>query len=114
MSAGSYNIVCDQGATFGLHLTYEDQNGESINLTNYQARMQVRAKKNSPTTILSLTDVAGLSLGADGSVVISISSSTTAGLEPGDYVYDLELIAPSGVVTRLIQGRFRVSGEVTK
>lgn len=114
MSAGSYNIVCDQGATFGLHLTYEDQNSDPINLSSYQARMQVRAQKNSPTTILSLTHASGLNLGSDGSIVISISADTTAALQPGDYVYDLELIAPSGAVTRLVQGRFRVSGEVTR
>lgn len=114
MAAGSYNIVCDQGATFGLHLTYEDQNGDPINLIHYQARMQVRASKNSPTTILSLTEASGLNLGSDGSIVISISAATTAGLDAGDFVYDLELISPSSVVTRLVQGRFRVSGEVTR
>lgn len=118
MPAGSYNIVCDQGATFGLSLTYEDATGAVINLTNYTARMQVRAKTNSPTTILSLTSAAGGGItlgGAAGTIVISISATSTAALDPGDYVYDLELVHTStSAVTRLIQGRFRVSGEVTR
>lgn len=115
MPAGSYNIVCEQGATFGLHLTYEDANGDAVNLNGYTARMQVRAKKNSPTTILSLTHTSGIALGgAAGTIIISIDASTTSSLEPNDYVYDLELIAPTTSVTRLLQGRFRVTGEVTK
>lgn len=115
MPAGSYNIVCDQGATFSLNLTYEDANSNAVNLTGYQARMQVRAQKTSPTTILSLTESSGIALGgAAGTIVIGIDAATTATLESGDYVYDLELVAPSTAVTRLIQGRFRVSGEVTR
>lgn len=118
MAAGSYNIVCDQGATFGLSMTYKDANGAIINLTTYTARMQVRSKASAPTTILSLTSSpgAGITLGgAAGTIVISISASSTAALEPGDYVYDLELVnTTSSAVTRLIQGKFKVSAEVTR
>ena len=118
MPAGSYNIVCDQGATFGLSMTYKDANGTVINLTGYTARMQVRSKASAPTTILSLSSIsaAGITLGgAAGTIVINISASGTAALEPGDYVYDLELVNTSSTaVTRLVQGRFRVSAEVTK
>lgn len=115
MPAGSYNIVCDQGATFGLNLTYEDASGTPVNLTGYSARMQVRLKTSSPTTILSLTSGNEITLGGSaGTIVIAISAATTATLDAGDYVYDLELVAPSAAVTRLIQGRFRVSGEVTR
>lgn len=115
MPAGSYNIVCDQGATFGLNLTYEDANGTAVNLTGYTARMQVRSKAEAATTILSLTSGSGITLGGSaGTIVISISAATTAGLTAGDYVYDLELVAPTAAVTRLLQGRFRVSAEVTR
>jgi len=118
LPAGSYNIVCDQGATFGLSMTYKDANGTVINLTGYTARMQVRSKANASTTIVSLTSspAAGITLGgAAGTIVISISATSTAALEPGDYVYDLELVNTSSTaVTRLVQGRFRVSAEVTK
>ena len=118
MAAGSYNIVCDQGATFGLSLTYKDATGALIDLTNYTARMQVRSKANAPTTILSLTSSAGAGIalgGAAGTIFISIAASSTASLVPGDYVYDLELVnTTSTAVTRLIQGKFRVSAEVTR
>ena len=37
-----------------------------------------------------------------------------AGITAGDYVYDLEMVASNGVVTRLLQGSFKVTPEVTR
>jgi hypothetical protein len=99
-------------------MTYKDAAGTVINLTNYTARMQVRSKASAPTTILSLTSSVGGGItlgGAAGTIVINIAASGTAALEPGDYVYDLELVnTTSTAVTRLIQGKFKVSAEVTR
>ena len=35
-------------------------------------------------------------------------------IDEGNYYYDLEIYAPSGVVTRLVQGQVVVSAEVTR
>lgn len=42
MSAGAYNILAEQGATYAQTFTYRDTTDALVNLTGYTARMQVR------------------------------------------------------------------------
>lgn len=78
--------------------------------------MQVRSNVTSNTVILSLTTENNrISLGAsDWNVNLLVDANTTANLTPGLYVYDLELVSNTGVVTRLIEGNFKVKAEVTR
>ena len=113
--ADNYKISIDQGATYSLALTYKDSAGAAINLTNYTAAMQIRSSYESTTTVLSLTSSAGIVItAATGLLTITITSTQTAALTPGTYVYDLEITSASNVVTRLIQGSVIVSAEVTR
>lgn len=115
MAAGSYDIICEQGATLSLTLTYRDSADALVNLTGYSARMQVRERASSPGTLVSLTQASGITLGgAAGTIVITVSATATAALEAGQYVYDLEIVSGGGVVTRLIEGKFTVRPEVTR
>ena len=43
-----------------------------------------------------------------------MTNSTTSGIEEGIYVYDLEITASSGAVTRILQGQVTVTPEVTR
>lgn len=114
MKPGKYNFVCPQGATFSKQLTWEIDN-DPVDLTTYTARMQVREKYTSPSATVSLTtENGGITLGGvDGTIDIDINATTTAGIVAKEYVYDLELIS-SSVVTRLIEGKFIVTPEVTR
>ena len=120
--ADTYDITIDQGATYALNVAYKDSSGTAIPLTGYSARMMVRTVVNASTTLLSLTSSAGgtgnttgLSItAATGLIDIVISSTDTAGLPRGNAVYDLEIVAPSGVVTRLLEGAVLVDPEVTR
>lgn len=115
MIPGKYNMVCPQGSTFNQELTYSI-NSINVNLTGYTARMQVREKHTSSSTVLSLTtENGGITLGGSaGTISINASSSTTSELKPKEYVYDIELVSTSLIVTRLIEGKFIVSPEVTR
>lgn len=115
MSAGTYHIKIEQGATFGLTLTYTDSNDSAIDLTGFVARMQLRRNINDSTALLeATTENGGITLGdTSGTVAISISASDTANLAAVEGVYDLELVS-NGVVTRLLEGTFVVSPEVTR
>lgn len=115
MIPGKYNIVCPQGSTFNQEFTYSI-NSVNVDLTGYSARMQVREKHTSTNTILSLTtENDGLELGGSaGTITVNASASTTSLLIAKEYVYDLELISPSSIVTRIIEGKFIVTPEVTK
>lgn len=111
-----FDIEINQGATFELTVTWKDSAGTAINLTGYSARMQVRETYSSSSTIVSLTNGSGITLGgAAGTIAILISATTTAALTaPFSGVYDLELVSAGGVVTRLLQGAATVTPEVTR
>lgn len=115
MIPGKYNMVCPQGSTFSQELTYSI-NSVVVDLAGYTARMQVRDSHTSDTTRLDLTtENSGIVLGGSaGTITISITASATAALTPREYVYDLELISGSGIVTRIIEGKFIVTPEVTR
>jgi hypothetical protein len=115
MIPGKYNIVCPQGATLSRQLTWYIDNSP-VDLTGYNARMQVREKYISSNFNLNLnTNNGGITLGGDeGTVSLYASAEDTGDLVAKEYVYDIELISPSDHVYRIIEGKFIVTPEVTK
>jgi hypothetical protein len=115
MSAGKYKIICEQGATFALQLQWKDSSDAPINVLGYTAALQVRTDKTSEVVVVELsTSSNGIQLLPEGVIKLSLPASTTTNIEPRNYVYDLELTSPTGMVTRLLEGQFLVEGEVTK
>lgn len=112
---GQYDILAPQGATFAETFTYK-VGGTPVNLTSYTARMQVRKTPSSDTKIIDLTtENGGITLGgAAGTIAVSISATAMAAVSAGKYRYDLEIVSAGGVVTRLIEGVFLVTAEVTR
>jgi hypothetical protein len=111
-SSGPTRFICKQGSTFSRTLTWSID-GLPVNLTGYTAAMQVKTSYGSPTSVVSLTTGSGLTLGGTaGTIAIEISAVATAAIPAGEYVYDLELTS-GATVTRLIEGPFTVTPEVT-
>ena len=111
---GQYDILAPQGATFNEVFTYK-VGGTPVNLGGYTARMQVRRTPSSSTKIVDLVSPAGITLGgATGQISVDISATTMAGIPAGKYRYDLEIISSTGTVTRLLEGVFVVTAEVTR
>lgn len=117
MSAGFHKIEAEKGATFSQTFTWKiDSN--LVNLTGYSARMKIRDPKRAPSVnqVLSLTSAAGGGItlgGAAGTVVVTVAATTMDNIVAGKYVYDLELEASGGTVTRLLKGPFIIYDEVT-
>jgi len=115
MPANIYDIIFEQGTTFVRVVTYTDTNNTPINISSYTGRMKVRKSKSSPDEYLSLTTGGGgLLLQANGEIEITIPAATSARIPSGNYKYDLEIVSTSGVAIRVIEGDFKVSGEVTR
>jgi hypothetical protein len=114
ISPGNYNIVCPQGATFDSTFTLT-VGGTAQNFTGYTAAMQVRDSAGAATALLNLTTSnGGITLGGTaGTILVTIAGSATSALTAGSYSYDLELYSGS-VTTRLLQGSFNLTGEVTR
>jgi len=124
MIAGNYNMLCQQGASFARVIALEqprtptEQNPaeyEIYPLANHTARMQVRRTIESTTPMISLTTENGRIAinSAAGLITLSISAADTAALTSSG-VYDLEIISSGGLVSRVIQGTFTLSLEVTR
>ena len=112
MSA-KYNLVCDQATTFNFQFQIKNDN-TPWDLTNYVATMTVRPFVGaSTTTVVASTENGYIVLqGGNGTVTVTIPASVTEGIAPGRYSYDLVLDSGS-VVTRILEGKFVVTGAVT-
>lgn len=112
MAAGKYDIVIDQGSSFALDLTVQEE-GAAKNLSTYNVRAQLRPTITSSTLTATFT---GAVLNASaGTLQISLSPTQTAAIGPGKYYYDVEIFTSAdAVVTRLIQGSAIVTPEVTR
>lgn len=115
VAPGLLNLTFPQGATWKLSMTYTNSAGSPIDLTNYTARMQARATFETATSVLSLTNGAGIILGGTaGSINLLVAATATALIEADQYVYDLEIASASNEVTRVVQGTLIVTPEVTR
>lgn len=116
MSAAAVDLNIDQGSTFVLPITYKDPDGNTVDISGYSARMQLRKTvAQADPADLSLVSPTNITVGTtNGQLVVTISATQTGGLTSKKYVYDLEIESPSGVVTRLLQGTVYVSFQVTR
>lgn len=129
MSAGTLNLTAEQGATFDTTITWQVGNPAApVDLTGYTARMQIKDNfLDSAIQVAQLTtENGGITLGgALGTIKMTLTAVETAAISvPPNasaptsrpirtLVYDLELVK-DGYVTRLVEGMFSISGEVTK
>ena len=114
MSAGTWNILADEGATFSRVVTWKNSAGALVNLTGYTAKMQIRESTDSPTVTLELSTANSKIVlgGALGTITITAQAADMN--FSGRYVHDLELTSSGGAVTRLTMGMMIVRPEVTK
>ena len=83
MAAGKYSFTIEQGATTDFEIAYKDSNGDPIDLTGYQARMQLRPAPGSSTLYLTLSsslDPCGTGLNISGSSGLNPPTSGTIGI----------------------------------
>ena len=133
MAAGKYNFTIEQGTTVDFAINYKDSESNPIDISGYQARMQVRPEKGSSTLYLTLSSsldgtYTGLNLSgsggnsaatppSSGSIGVYISAVSSSMLDFEKAFYDLELVYGSGntaTVTRVLEGTITLNKEVTK
>ena len=126
MAAGKYSFIIEQGATTNLNIQWTDSSGSAIDLTGYSARMQIRPGIEASDVYISLLsnlqpDGTGLNLSGSngetplesGSIGLYISAHSSSLLNFTEAYYDLELV--NGIeVTRLLEGRVKLSKNVTR
>lgn len=108
------NIEIIQGAVYDEVFVWVDANDDPIDLTGYEAKMQIRSGKNRFSSLLHSVD--NFNIDADsGSVQPIIHANETRALDFKWAYYDLVLIPPEGSTkqVRLVQGRVFLNSEVT-
>ena len=107
----TYNLVAPQATTFNFQFRPQT-NGVNWDLTGYTATMTVRPFLGATTTTLLATTANGkIVINTTESNVTVTFSATDTNIKPESYVYDLVLY--SGTTTRLLEGKFLVTGGVT-
>jgi hypothetical protein len=120
MTAARQNILIEQGATFNLRLEWTDSDQNPVDLTGFHVRSHIRPRLESETILLDLDSnesnilIDFAPLDETGVIDITVSALVTEQLDFASAVYDLEVESPDGTVTRLVQGRVRLSREVTR
>ena len=106
--------IINQGATFfASYAAYSDE-GILLDLSGYAAMGQIRTDYKVDPPILTFSTENGKIQLVNGEVQVIIPSDDTKALEPDvDYVFDIEMAAPSGYRYRIVEGIAMVRPEVT-
>ena len=109
--AAYHNLVIDQGSDFDLKLTLKQNNVNLTSLTGYSIRSQIRQTKTATTVTASFTGT--VVNDAQGIFLISLPAATSTAITAGEYYYDVELYK-GALITRILEGKIRVTQEVTR
>ena len=111
MAAGIYNLSIEQGSSWQLQMDVDATKGSDLDITGYSFASKL-AKSHYDDYPVSMTST--IVNTATGTFRLTLTPSQTALLDPSyEYIYDVEMTSPAGVVTRLIQGRATISAGVT-
>lgn len=114
---GEYNIEIKQGSEWERTLILKDSVGDVINLTNYTARMQIRALKDKDSILydtLTTTNLRIVITALEGKIVLKIPSTVSDTYKFIKGYYDLEIISSTSLVTRILEGSVSINKNVTK
>ena len=107
--ATKVNLVVDQGSTFQTSVTFNDENGNTINFSTYSGAAQMRKHFTSSNSVSF-----SVSMTSNGVITLGLTANQTANLTSGRYVYDLEVTDSSNLISRLIEGIVTVTPNVTR
>lgn len=105
------NLYVDQGATYLNTITLTDNNGDPLDLTTYSSAAAQMRKHYTSSNSVSFTVTMG---GANGTISLELAANTTANVAAGRYVYDVELTAGDGSISRVFEGIVTVNPNVTR
>ncbi len=104
--AAEYNFTIYKGSTLDFDVVYKDASKTPVNLTGYKARCVAQYNDKTFTLSSVICDVSG------GKIHIGMSAYETSRIftldykysNATEYTYQLELISPSKIVYRIMEG----------
>ena len=106
------NLTVNTGTTFSKVFTLESAaTNSATDLTGFTAVAQMRKHPGAS----SATDFTTQIINATGGKIrVGLTTSQTAGLKPGRFMYDVLITDTSGEVTRVLEGAVLVREGVTR
>ena len=106
------NLTVDQGTNFTSTIQVEGGNSLPFDLTGYTARGQIRKNYKSTTHVSFSTSINNPT---KGEINVSLTAIQTAGMKPGRFVYDIEIVeSNTNSITRVVEGQVEVTPRVTQ
>ena len=106
------NIQINAGTDFSQVFTLEDGDTNSVlNLGGYSVKSQMR-KHATATGVTTFTST--IHSPTEGQIKIGLSTTQTAALKEGRYVYDVVITDNASTMTRVIEGMALVRAGVTQ
>lgn len=104
------NLIIDQGSDFSADIDLVDTIGDVYNLVGHTVAAQMR--KSYASSIASTFNAAHN--GTGGKITLTLTSTVTADIVPGRYLYDVEIRSSGGIVTRVVEGIVTVTPGITR
>lgn len=115
------NIAMDQGSSLRYTFTLIDQDNLPIDLTSYDARLQIRRTYGDTSVLVNCTLANNKLSKLSNSVILNLLPTDTSLIrfnaredDTLECVYDLEIISATGVVSKPAKGTFTINREVTR
>lgn len=108
--ASKTHLVIDAGTTYSTTLNLTDDNGDILNLNNFQANAVMKKWYTSTNSVVFNTSINV----AMGTVTLELDANVTSTIVPGRYVYDVDLTdLGANTVSRVVEGIITVTPSVT-
>lgn len=108
--AATSNLYIDAGSTFSAIITVSGSSGVALNLAGYTVASQIRKSYGSST---AYAFTATIHNAATGKVKLVMSATTSSGIAPGRYLYDVEITSNIEKL-RVVEGLVIITPEITK
>lgn len=115
MEPALYNFSIHRGTTWSRRMTLTSD-GDTVDLSSYEARMTIRRTHSSEPPHVELTSDpgGGITLAATSpNIVVTMAAEQTAAMNFARAIYDLEIESPDGTINQLIYGVATLRKEAT-
>lgn len=104
------NIVIDQGTDFTATIDLSDAQGNPYDLQGFTAAAQMRKNYASTNATDFVTEISVPS----SQIVLTLAKAETVDLDPGRYMYDVEITSSANTTTRVVEGIATVTPGITR
>lgn len=102
------NLYIDQGSDFTFKTSLTNDADEDMDLTGFSVSGQIRKSYHSRTSYDFLVHISG------SEIDFFLPATVSNQMEPGRYVYDIEVTDDKGAITRLVEGIVHINPSVTR